>query len=262
MFASRSAGGVRRRRRADRHSHRGRALLGTGELARCTRRWPTSRARFARCSAAPATPCSWSTTTGTSSWPTPRCSPCSGSLPDEIIGRPLLEVVDYEPLRELFEQGQPGTVELALTGGRTAQVDLVPVTTGFGEPVGLTAIVRDVTLRKTLEEMKNDFVNTVSHDLKNPIAVIEGMATLIHRELPGDRPPARALRDDPRRPPGSWPSWSPTCSISERSRPDSIPPWSRWTSCRRSQETVKQLALQAEAKRIDVKLAASGRGRS
>ena len=58
------------------------------------------------------------------------------------------------------------------------------MTTGFGEPVGLTAIVRDVTLRKTLEEMKNDFVNTVSHDLKNPIAVIEGMATLIHRELP------------------------------------------------------------------------------
>jgi two-component system phosphate regulon sensor histidine kinase PhoR len=32
--------------------------------------------------------------------------------------------------------------------------------------------------------MKNDFVNTVSHDLKNPIAVIEGMATLLQRELP------------------------------------------------------------------------------
>jgi signal transduction histidine kinase len=107
-----------------------------------------------------------------------------GLVPEAIIGRSLLDAVDYAPLREVFEQGQPGTVELALPGGRTAQVDLVAVTTGFGEPIGLTAILRDVTLRKTLEEMKNDFVNTVSHDLKNPIAVIEGMATLLQRELP------------------------------------------------------------------------------
>jgi two-component system, OmpR family, phosphate regulon sensor histidine kinase PhoR len=34
--------------------------------------------------------------------------------------------------------------------------------------------------------MKNDFVNTVSHDLKGPITVIAGMADLMQRVGPGD----------------------------------------------------------------------------
>ena len=73
----------------------------------------------------------------------------------------------------------PGTAELPLPDGRTAQASLVPVTTPFGEPVGVAAILRDITLLKNLEQMKNDFVNTVSHDLKNPISIIDGTAELM-----------------------------------------------------------------------------------
>ena len=69
--------------------------------------------------------------------------------------------------------------------GRTAQASLVPVTTPFGEPVGIAAILRDITLLKGLEEMKNDFVNTVSHDLKSPITIIAGLADLMLRAGPG-----------------------------------------------------------------------------
>jgi two-component system, OmpR family, phosphate regulon sensor histidine kinase PhoR len=176
-----------------------------------------------------------------------------GLVPEEIIGRPLLDVVAYEPLRELFEKGQPGTVELALIGGRTAQVDLVPVTTGFGEPVGLTAIVRDVTLRKTLEEMKNDFVNTVSHDLKNPIAVIEGMATLIHRELPEtgrQRERCETILDTTRFMAELVTDLLDLGKIEAGFDP-SVEPLDVVPAV---QETVKQLALQAEDKRIAVAL--------
>jgi two-component system, OmpR family, phosphate regulon sensor histidine kinase PhoR len=121
-----------------------------------------------------------------------------GMTPDDLTGRPLLEAVDYVPLRQLFAVGRPGTSELALPDGRVAQASLVPVTTPFGEPVGTAAILRDITLLKNLDQMKNDFVNTVSHDLKNPITVIAGLADLMLMAGPGDerhRARSQVIRD-------------------------------------------------------------------
>jgi two-component system phosphate regulon sensor histidine kinase PhoR len=62
----------------------------------------------------------------------------------------------------------------------------VPVLTPFGEPVGLAAILRDISLLKNLEQMKNEFVNTVSHDLRRPITIIAGLADLMLRTGPDD----------------------------------------------------------------------------
>ncbi len=62
--------------------------------------------------------------------------------------------------------------EFILSDGRTVQASSTQVVTEFGELVGWAAVFRDITLLKELEEMKNEFVNTVSHDLKNPINVI------------------------------------------------------------------------------------------
>jgi len=112
--------------------------------------------------------------------------PMLGLASDAITGRPFLEVVDYVPLRQLFAVGRPGTSELPLPDGRVAQASLVPVLTPFGEPVGLAAILRDITLLKNLEQMKNDFVNIVSHDLKGPITIIAGLADIMLRTGPGD----------------------------------------------------------------------------
>ena len=69
------------------------------------------------------------------------------------------------------------------------------VTTPFGEPVGLAAVLRDITLLKNLEQMKNDFVNTVSHDLKGPITVIAGMADLMRMAGPRDENHASRCED-------------------------------------------------------------------
>src|SRR6185503_10855874 len=121
--------------------------------------------------------------------------PMLGLVPDAIAGRPLLEVVDYVPLRQLFAVGRPGTSELTLPDGRTAQAGLVPVVTPFGEPVGVAAILRDITLLKNLEQMKNDFVNTVSHDLKNPITIIAGLSDLMMRAGPADERHQGRCRD-------------------------------------------------------------------
>jgi signal transduction histidine kinase len=112
-----------------------------------------------------------------------------GVAPDRIAGRSLAEAIAHEPLRRLFETGRPGIAELPLPDGRTAQASLVAVSTEYGEPVGLAAILRDITLLKNLEQMKNDFVNTVSHDLKSPIMAISMTAELLLKTAsdPGHR---------------------------------------------------------------------------
>jgi two-component system phosphate regulon sensor histidine kinase PhoR len=111
--------------------------------------------------------------------------PMLGLAPEALAGRPLLETIDYAPLRDLFVAGREGISELPLPDGRIVQASLVRVTTPFGEPVGVAVVLRDITLLKNMEQMKNDFVNTVSHDLKGPITVICGLADLMRMAGPG-----------------------------------------------------------------------------
>ncbi|MFZ0545971.1 MAG: GAF domain-containing sensor histidine kinase [Candidatus Promineifilaceae bacterium] len=99
----------------------------------------------------------------------------------EIVGRSLQNTVDNRDLIRLFAGGQPGVVEVPLPDGRTAQASLVRVGTSFGEQIGWAAVFRDISVLKQLEQMKNDFVNTVSHDLKNPISSILLAASLVER---------------------------------------------------------------------------------
>jgi len=60
------------------------------------------------------------------------------------------------------------------------------VSTPYGEMVGLAAILRDITLLKELENMKDELVRAVSHDLKNPLTVIYATAQLLLRTGPTD----------------------------------------------------------------------------
>jgi PAS domain S-box-containing protein len=99
----------------------------------------------------------------------------------ELTGRYLHQAVDNQALKELFDSGRAGVVEVPLADGRITQASLVPATTGFGEQVGWAAVLRDITLLKELEQMKNEFVSTVSHDLKNPIGAMMMAADLLPR---------------------------------------------------------------------------------
>jgi two-component system, OmpR family, phosphate regulon sensor histidine kinase PhoR len=103
-----------------------------------------------------------------------------GLDPMAISGQKFVDVVDNEALRHLFNQPAAGLVEIGLPDGvSTAQASMVPVVSEYGEPIGWAAIIRDITLFKELEQMKNDFVATVSHDLKNPISSIKIGADIV-----------------------------------------------------------------------------------
>jgi PAS domain S-box-containing protein len=106
--------------------------------------------------------------------------------PETITGRPLQWSLPEGTLRALLQTGGAGTTEIPLPDGRTLQASVVPVSTPYGEALGVAAILRDISLLKQLDQMKSEFVNTVSHDLKNPLFVISGLAELLLRAGPGD----------------------------------------------------------------------------
>ena len=51
--------------------------------------------------------------------------------------------------------------------------------TAEGKTVGRVCILRDVTQLKEIDTLKSDFVSTVSHDLRSPLTLMRGYATML-----------------------------------------------------------------------------------
>ena len=100
--------------------------------------------------------------------------------PGAVTGQPLIDHIQDQTILAAITANEEST-EVTLPDGRIAQARSAQVVTDFGEVVGLTAVFRDITLFKELDEMKNEFVNTVSHDLKNPINIIMLSCELMSR---------------------------------------------------------------------------------
>ncbi|MBI2865482.1 MAG: PAS domain S-box protein [Chloroflexi bacterium] len=73
----------------------------------------------------------------------------------------------------LHKDGRPVVLE---SGG-------VPVFGASGEFRGYRGIDRDITARKRTDEFREQYVHTVSHDLRNPLATIRGRAQMLERSF-------------------------------------------------------------------------------
>jgi PAS domain S-box-containing protein len=123
---------------------------------------------------------------------------------DGGIGRPCAEVLrcieagahaeDGCPLAQVIQSGQPIAYrEAALLDGSGS---VICVAGGYSraasEPGGrirATAILRDISAVRALEQLREGFVATISHELRTPLALIRGYTdTLLHLELrPGEQ---------------------------------------------------------------------------
>lgn len=100
-------------------------------------------------------------------------------------GRLLAESTRLTSLVDLFAsaiRGEKPTGEILLEDGRTFFANLSSVSAGEAGIVGWVATMQDVSYFKELDQLKNDFVNTVSHDLRSPLSTIL-MATNTIAEL-------------------------------------------------------------------------------
>lgn len=61
------------------------------------------------------------------------------------------------------------------------QENAAPIVAEHGSVVGAIATVRDMSAQHKLERQKEDFLAAAAHDLKNPVAVLQGQAQLLRR---------------------------------------------------------------------------------
>ncbi len=71
------------------------------------------------------------------------------------------------------------SVEVPLEDGRTFSASVASIKSNEGVTVGVVVIMRDVTHFKELNEMKSEFVATVSHDLRAPLTFMRGYTTML-----------------------------------------------------------------------------------
>jgi PAS domain S-box-containing protein len=100
--------------------------------------------------------------------------------------RPDFEkTIQVNGLRELLlaSSTERRSAEIALSDGKTYLAMASPMTAD-GKTVGRVCILRDVTQLKEIDTLKSDFVSTVSHDLRSPLTLMRGYATML--EMAGD----------------------------------------------------------------------------
>jgi len=104
---------------------------------------------------------------------------------DEAVGRkvneaglePVLASVFEKPLS--FSESEALTQEVPLPDGRTLYASISTILSADGERIGRVAVMRDITHFKELDELKSEFVATVSHDLRAPLTFMRGYTTML-----------------------------------------------------------------------------------
>lgn len=132
----------------------------------------------------------------------PAAENLSGFRMDEAIGRPVEQVFPitdscnhllYEDLAERVltqERQVPGlAVDARLQDRRGVVHNVVncaaPILDGNYQPTGIVFVFRDVTEEKRVEQMKEDLLGMLTHDMRNPILAINKTLELLSTERLG-----------------------------------------------------------------------------
>jgi len=96
------------------------------------------------------------------------------------IGRRTEQVIKLRPLLALLESAttENQSAEIVLADKRTYLATASSVIVE-GQQIGRVCIMRDVTHFKELDTQKSEFVATVSHDLRSPLTLMRGYATML-----------------------------------------------------------------------------------
>lgn len=101
------------------------------------------------------------------------------------IGDEIDKITDQQALIDLLDGSAGGrsSIELKMDDGRIFLATASPVHSGDHQ-LGRVCVLRDISQLKEMDELKSDFVATVSHDLRSPLTLMRGYATML--EMVGD----------------------------------------------------------------------------
>ncbi|MEK7388723.1 MAG: ATP-binding protein [Elusimicrobiota bacterium] len=111
----------------------------------------------------------------------------------DIEGKVITDALPSGPLREavlvLGREAGAAFKEVEITGAkahRTLRVSSsVVVTPGRATELGVVLALRDVTLERELEKMKDDFLHYITHDLRNPLGSAMGFLEVLLKGTAG-----------------------------------------------------------------------------
>lgn len=97
----------------------------------------------------------------------------------EVRGKLVSDVIDHPDFVSLLNRAQDQPLkyhEINFDDGRIFNAQYTPIG-GFGSVVTM----QDISYLKQFDQMKNEFVHTVSHDLRSPLTSVLGYTELIQR---------------------------------------------------------------------------------
>jgi signal transduction histidine kinase/DNA-binding NarL/FixJ family response regulator len=100
-------------------------------------------------------------------------------LTPDAIGAPILHVVQNPDLQAFLLRSTDGAIkyhELNFDDGRVLNAQRTSIA-----HIGTAITMHDITYLKKLDQIKSEFVNTVSHDLRSPLTAVLGYAELVSR---------------------------------------------------------------------------------
>lgn len=99
-----------------------------------------------------------------------------------ILGRYVKDVIPNADLSALIERARNGALkyhEINFDDGRVYNAQYTPLAR-----IGSAVTMQDISYLKEIDRLKNDFVHTVSHDLRSPLTSVLGYMELIERVGP------------------------------------------------------------------------------
>jgi PAS domain S-box-containing protein len=101
---------------------------------------------------------------------------------DVVQGKPVIEVLPHPDLKILLNESINNPMphnEITFEDGRVLSAQCTPI-----PKIGMAITMQDITYLKQIDRLKNEFVHTVSHDLRSPLTAILGYVDLLDRVGP------------------------------------------------------------------------------
>jgi len=106
---------------------------------------------------------------------------------EDVLGKNLMDYIGdervAESLRDIMEEKEKTVVkEIDLSQGpyrKLIKTGTNIVRTEKGKNLGVVTVLHDITLEKEIEKMKEDFVHSITHDLRSPMTSIRGFVEVL-----------------------------------------------------------------------------------